>query len=108
MSTGGASGCWCNLCRALPDQVHFAPEDEQDRAFQEPVRQALADVLTTLAATTRAAGAYCAGAQPAGASHDDVAACLAAVLPQRDRLAGLLAVSPKTTRRRPAVCDASL
>lgn len=83
-----------NLCRALLDRAHFVPEDQQDRAFPEPVREALADVLTTLAAATRAAGAFCAATQPAQASHDEVTAALDAVLTQRDRLAGLLAVSP--------------
>ena len=83
-----------NLCRALLDQVHFVAEDEQDRAFAEPVRQALADVLVTLAAATRAAGAFCSATQPAAASQDDVAARLEAVLPQRDRLAEVLSVSP--------------
>ena len=54
----------------------------------------LADVLTTLASATRAAGAYTAATGPADVSHDEVAACLDAVLAQRARLAGLLAVSP--------------
>ena len=83
-----------NLCRALLDQVHFVPEDEQQGAFPEPVRQALADVLSTLAAATRAAGAYCSAMQPPRASHDEVAAHLRALLPQREQLAGLLHVSP--------------
>jgi hypothetical protein len=58
------------------------------------VRAALADVLTTLAGATRAAGAFCAATQPAATSLDEVTARLEAVLAQRDRLAGLLAVSP--------------
>jgi Na+-transporting methylmalonyl-CoA/oxaloacetate decarboxylase gamma subunit len=83
-----------NLCRALLDRAHFVPEDRQDHAFPEPVRAALADVLTTLAAATRAAGAFTAATRPADASADEVTACLAAVLEQRDRLAVLLEVSP--------------
>jgi hypothetical protein len=83
-----------NLCRALLDRAHFVPEDQQDRAFPEPVREALADVLTTMAVATRAAGAFSAATRPADASSEEVTACLDAVLAQRDRLAGLLAVSP--------------
>jgi len=83
-----------NLCRALLDRAHFVPEDQQDRAFPEPVRDALADVLTTLAAATRAAGAFSAATRPAQASLADVTTALDAVLAQRDCLAGLLAVSP--------------
>ena len=84
-----------NLCRALLDQVHVVPEDQQDHAFRAPVREALADVLVTLAAATRAAGAYGSAALPAGTGHDEVTAHLDALLPQRDRLAGLLSVSPE-------------
>ncbi len=83
-----------NLCRALLDRAHFVPEDQQDRAFPEPVRAVLADVLTTLAGATRAAGAVTAARQPADASLGEVTAALDAVLAQRDRLAALLAVSP--------------
>jgi hypothetical protein len=83
-----------NLCRALLDRAYFVPEDQQDRAFPEPVREALADVLATLAGATRAAGAFSAATGPADVSRDEVTAALDAVLGQRDRLAGLLAVSP--------------
>ena len=83
-----------NLCRALLDRAHFVPEEQQDRAFPEPVREVLADVLTTLAGATRAAGAFCAATQPADASLGEVTAALDVVLAQRDRLAALLAVSP--------------
>jgi hypothetical protein len=83
-----------NLCRALLDRAYFVPEDQQDRAFPEPVREALADVLTTLATATRAAGAFTSATRPADASLGEVTASLDAVLAQRDRLAGLLAVSP--------------
>ena len=83
-----------NLCRALLDRAHFVPEDQQDRAFPEPVRQVLADVLGTLATAPRAAGAFCAATRPADASLGDVTAALDAALTQRHRLAGLLAVSP--------------
>ena len=84
-----------NLCRALLDRAHFVPEDQQDRAFPEPVRAVLADVLATLAGATRAAGAFTAASGPADASVEEVSARLDAVLTQRDRLAGLLAVSPQ-------------
>jgi hypothetical protein len=84
-----------NLCRALLDRAHFVPEDQQDRAFPEPVRAVLADVLVTLAGATRAAGAFTAASGPADASVEEVSARLDAVLTQRDRLAGLLAVSPQ-------------
>ena len=84
-----------NLCRALLDRAHFMPPDQEDRAFPEPVRAALADVLTTLAGATRAAGAFTAATRPADASLEEVSARLDAVLAQRDRLAGLLAVSPQ-------------
>lgn len=83
-----------NLCRALLDRAHFVPEDQQDRAFPEPVRAVLAEVLTTLATATRAAGAFSAATRPAEASLEDVTAALDAVPVQRDRLAALLAVSP--------------
>jgi len=82
-----------NLCRALLDRAHFVPDDQQDQAFPQPVREVLADVLTTLAVATRAAGAFTAATRPAEASSIEVTACLDAVVAQRDRLAGLLAVS---------------
>jgi hypothetical protein len=47
-----------NLCRALLDRAYFVPEDQQSAAYPQEVREALADVLTTLAHATRSAGAF--------------------------------------------------
>jgi hypothetical protein len=83
-----------NLCRALLDRAYFVPEDQQSAAFPVEVREALADVLTTLAHVTRSAGAFSAASQPPDATVTAVSAGLREVSEQRDRLARLLAVHP--------------
>jgi len=84
-----------NICRALLDRAYFVPEHEQSGPYPQDARDALADVLATLARATRSAGAFSAASQPADATRATVGACLAAAVEQRDRLARLLAVHPE-------------
>ena len=83
------------LCRALLDRTYFVPEDEQSDAYPQEVREALADVLVTLAHATRSAGAFSAASQPSEDTLPTVGAVLRDVGEQRDRLAQLLSVHPE-------------
>ncbi|MGY1606308.1 FUSC family protein [Geodermatophilus sp. SYSU D00700] len=81
-----------NLARVLLDRTYFLPEDEADRAWSPAAREALADVLVTVATTLREAGAVAAGTAPASGMD---AARLAAQLELRSRLAEALLVDPR-------------
>jgi hypothetical protein len=83
-----------STCRALLDRAYFVPEDQQASAFPQPVRDALAVVLTTLADATRAVGEMSAPSARAAAA-ERITASLQDAVAQRDHLAALLAVHPR-------------
>jgi len=58
------------------------------------VREALADVLTSIARAVRGAGRYSAAAAPADATLAALGDSIAELQERRDHLAGLLAVDP--------------
>jgi hypothetical protein len=81
-----------NLARVLLDRTYFVPEDEADRAWAPPAREALADVLLAVATTLREAGAVAAGTAPATGVD---AERLATLLELRGRLSEALLVDPR-------------
>ncbi|MGY1702382.1 FUSC family protein [Geodermatophilus sp. SYSU D00766] len=80
------------VARVLLDRTYFVPEDEADRAWAGPARQALADVLLAVAATVRDAGAVADGTGPTSGIDP---ACLDTLLELRGRLADALLVDPR-------------
>ena len=81
-----------NLARVLLDRTYFVPEDEADRAWTPPAREALADVLLAVSATLREAAAVAGGSTPPVGLD---AARLAMLLDLRARLADALIVDPR-------------
>ena len=61
---GGAGFIGSHLCRALLDRAYFVPEDEAGGPYPQDVRDALADVVATLARATRSAAAAASPAEP--------------------------------------------
>ncbi|MGY1786053.1 FUSC family protein [Geodermatophilus sp. SYSU D00698] len=81
-----------NVARVLLDRTYFLPEDDADRAWSRPAREALADLLVAVAATLRDAAAVAAGTGPAAGIDP---ACLETLLALRGRLAEALLVDPR-------------
>jgi uncharacterized membrane protein YgaE (UPF0421/DUF939 family) len=81
-----------NLARVLLDRTYFVPEEEADRAWSRPAREALADTLLAVATTLRDAGGVADGTGPppeVGEAH------LVTLLQLRGRLADALLVDPR-------------
>lgn len=83
-----------SLCRALLDRTLSLPEDREGEAYDERVRDALADVLATAAQAVRGAGTFSAAAQAPDGTLAAVGTALSQLQQDRDRLAQLLLVDP--------------
>lgn len=83
-----------NLCRALLDRTYSLPEDREHEAYEEDLRQALADVLESVADAVRRAGEYSAAAQAPDETLEVLGSGVAELRARRDRLAQLLVVDP--------------
>ncbi|MGY1737981.1 FUSC family protein [Geodermatophilus sp. SYSU D00684] len=81
-----------NTARVLLDRTYFLPEDDADRAWSRPAREALADLLVAVATTLRDVAAVAVGAGPAAGIDP---ACMETLLALRARLAEALLVDPR-------------
>ncbi|MGY1726840.1 aromatic acid exporter family protein [Geodermatophilus sp. SYSU D01062] len=81
-----------NVARVLLDRTYFLPEDDADRAWSRPAREALADLLGAVATTLRDVAAVAVGTGPAAGIDP---ACLETLLALRARLAEALLVDPR-------------
>lgn len=82
------------VCRALLDRTFFVPEDEQEQAYPEDVRAALASFLESAADAIDTVGEL-ANAGPRPGEQARMAEHLATLAERRDRLAALLMVDPQ-------------
>jgi len=82
------------VCRALLDRTFFVPEDEQEQAYPEDVRAALASFLESAADAIDTVGEL-ANAGPLPGEQARMAEHLATLAERRDRLAALLMVDPQ-------------
>lgn len=85
-----------SLCRALLDRTFFVPGEQETTAYDEEVRNALADVLEAAANAIERVVAVTSGIGPAEAARDEVDARLPELHRRRDQLAELLLVDPHT------------
>ncbi|MGY1829600.1 aromatic acid exporter family protein [Geodermatophilus sp. SYSU D01180] len=81
-----------NVARVLLDRTYFLPEDDADRAWSGPAREALADLLVAVATSLRDVAAVAVGTGPAAGIDP---ARLETLLALRARLAEALVVDPR-------------
>jgi hypothetical protein len=82
------------VCRALLDRTFYVPEDEQEQAYPEDVRAALAGFLESAADAIDTVGEL-AGTGPLPGEQARMAEHLATLAEGRDRLGALLMVDPQ-------------
>jgi len=82
------------LCRALFDRMYYVPTEEQEHAYDQREREALADVLDRAAEALAAVVPVAVGTGPADDARARVERHLDDLHDGRDRLAELLLVDP--------------
>lgn len=83
-----------NLCRALFDRTYSVPSEEEARAYEEDLRNALADVVQVTGSAIERIGAVMTGTGETEAARRELDTRLVELAGRRDRLAELLLVDP--------------